>query len=199
MRWCSSTVKRLSLELGGNAPFIVFNDANIDQAVDAAFTSKFRNAGQTCVCSDRFIIHKSIYNEFIDKLKNKIINNIKIIGSGINNETNMGPLITEKAVTILHNKVQDAINNDGAICILGGNPLPNIGTNFYEPTILINVNINSDIWKTETFGPVISIISFDTEDEALLLANDCNVGLASYFCTKDISRVFSFSQKYVYF
>lgn len=187
MKQSSETVKRLSLELGGNAPFVVFEDADIDQAVNAAMTSKFRNAGQTCVCADRFLVHSSIHDIFVEKL---VANAKKIkVGAGIEAGTTMGPLITIQAAGMVSQKVQAAIA-EGATCELGGNRLDG---QFFEPTILTNVSTESDIWKTETFGPVVPIVKFESEAEALAIANDSPVGLASYFCTKDLARVFRFS------
>jgi succinate-semialdehyde dehydrogenase/glutarate-semialdehyde dehydrogenase len=191
MKESSDTVKRLSLELGGNAPFVVFADADIDQAVDAAMSSKFRNAGQTCVCADRFLVHSSVHDVFVEKLVDKV-KNIKV-GPGIEVDTTMGPLITSHAVQSVKDKVEKAIQ-EGAICNIGGNPLEG---QFYEPTVLTNVSRNSDLWKLETFGPVAAILRFDSEEEALAIANDSPVGLASYFCTNDLSRAFRFANRYV--
>ncbi|KAL3937141.1 MAG: hypothetical protein SGBAC_007679 [Bacillariaceae sp.] len=187
MKQSSETVKRLSLELGGNAPFVVFEDADIDQAVDAAMASKFRNAGQTCVCADRFLVHSSVHDIFVEKLvkKTKAIK----VGAGMEAGTSMGPLISLQAADSVSKKVRAAIEG-GATCELGGNRL---NGQFFEPTVLVNVSTESDIWKTETFGPVAPIVKFETEEEALAIANDAPVGLASYFCTKDLSRVFRFS------
>lgn len=190
MKMGSDTVKRVSMELGGNAAFIVFDDADIEQAVNAAVASKFRNAGQTCVCADRFIIHESVEKEFIDQLCEKV-KNMKV-GDGSISGTNIGPLISSKAAQSVKDKVEEAIS-DGAECVVGGNLLPNLGPNFYEPTILRNVALSSEIWNTETFGPVAAIRTFVTEEEAIELANDTNTGLASYFCTNDMSRVFRVS------
>jgi len=182
-------------ELGGNAPFIVFEDADIDQAVHAAMTSKFRNAGQTCVCADRFIIHEAIEEEFIKALSEKV-SKFKM-GPGLNDATTMGPLIADTAVAIIGGKVKEAIA-DGAHLVLGGAPIPELGPNFFQPTILRNVSPSSRIWCTETFGPVVAIATFNHEDEAIHLANDSPYGLASYFCSTDMSRVFRVAERYVY-
>ncbi|CAB9523923.1 Putative succinate-semialdehyde dehydrogenase C1002.12c [NADP(+)] [Seminavis robusta] len=193
MKQSSDTVKRLSLELGGNAPFVVFDDADIDQAVTAAMASKFRNAGQTCVCADRFLVHAAVHDEFVDKFvaaAQKLV-----VGPGLDKETTMGPMIVADAVTRTHQKVQEALERDGATCALGGSPMEDLGPHFYQPTILTGVSPESSIWKTETFGPVAPIIKFDVEEEALRLANDSDVGLASYFCTRDLSRAFRFSEQ----
>jgi len=196
MEWSSGTVKRLSLELGGNAPFVVFDDADLEQAVDAAIASKFRNAGQTCVCADRFLVQSGIHDAFVERLVEKVRGTISnAVGPGMDESTEMGPLITKSAVESVYSKVKAAVKVDGANCLLGGAPLTSVGPPFFEPTILTNVKKSSDIWKTETFGPVAPIMSFETEEEALQIANDCSVGLASYFCTKDLSRAFRFSHK----
>jgi succinate-semialdehyde dehydrogenase/glutarate-semialdehyde dehydrogenase len=192
MKLSSDTVKLLTLELGGNAPFVVFDDANIDQAVAALMASKFRNAGQTCVCADRVLVHSAIHDEFVDKLA-ACVKEIRV-GPGMAVSTTMGPLITPEAVQAVHVKVQEALG-EGASCVVGGAPLPSLGSHFYAPTILTNVSPDSRIWKTETFGPVAAICRFDTEEEALELANDSDVGLASYFCTRDLERAFRFARK----
>lgn len=192
MKQSAGTMKRLSLELGGNAPFIVFEDANIDQAVDAAMASKYRNAGQTCVCADRFLIHADVHDEFVEKLVSQV-KQLKI-GPGMDPSTTMGPLITSGAVQAVHAKVQEAIA-EGATCVVGGKPLDAIGQHFYAPTILTNVVPTSRIFEEETFGPVTAIHKFESEEEALSIANDSRVGLASYFCTTDMSRAFRFSQQ----
>lgn len=183
------------LELGGNAPFVVFEDADIDQAVTAAMASKFRNAGQTCVCADRFLVHSSVHDEFVEKLADRV-GKLKI-GPGMEAGTTMGPVITSKAAQDIQQKVDDAIA-EGANCVVGGSRLEqSLGPNFLEATVLANVSTDSNIWKTETFGPVAAIRSFRTEEEALALANDADVGLASYFCTQNLSRVFRFASRYV--
>merc|ERR1712226_239449 len=190
---CSSTLKRVSMELGGNAPFIVFEDADVDRAVDAAMASKFRNAGQTCVCGDRFLIHDKVYDEFIEKLAARTA--ALTVGHGMEEGTDIGPLITQEACVRVDEKVQDAITKDGATCLVGGKRAEVVGTNFFQPTLLTDVPMTSQIWSTETFGPVAAIRSFHDEEEALAIANDVPVGLAGYFCTKDLSRAFSFANR----
>ena len=190
MKLCSDTVKKVSLELGGNAPFVVFEDADLDVAVNAAMASKFRNAGQTCVCSDRFLVHESVVDEFVTKLTEKV--NQLSVGHGMKEGCTMGPVISTLPVKNMHEKVKEAIL-EGAKCVVGGSPLTDLGPNFYASTILTNVSTKSLIWDTETFGPVVPIKTFETEEEALSLANDTPTGLASYFCTTDLSRVFRFS------
>jgi succinate-semialdehyde dehydrogenase/glutarate-semialdehyde dehydrogenase len=190
MKQSSDTVKRMSLELGGNASFIVFDDANLDIAVNAAMASKFRNAGQTCVCSDRFLVHTAVVDEFVQQLSEKV-EQMKV-GHGLNDGVTMGPVISNVPVKNLSKKVEAAIS-EGATCVVGGSPLVDLGPNFFEPTILTNVDTKSLIWCTETFGPVVAVTTFDTEEEAVSMANDSTVGLASYICTCDISRIFRVS------
>jgi len=169
---------------------VVFEDADIDQAVNAAMASKFRNVGQTCVCADRFIIHKSVEEEFVAKLTEKVkqLN----VGHGMKDGVTMGPVISALPVKNLKEKVDEAIA-EGATCVIGGSPLPQHGPNYFAPTILTNVNPRSLIWCTETFGPVAAVKTFESEEEALALANDTPTGLAAYFCTNDLSRIFRFS------
>jgi len=186
MKLSSSTVKRLSLELGGNAPFIVFKDADIDQAINSAIASKFRNAGQTCVCADRFLIHSSVATRFITGLCDKI-KEIKV-GPGIDVTSTMGPLISKSAVDKMVEKVAEAIS-EGGECILGGEPL-SIGPNYFAPTVIQNVNIESKLWRDETFGPIAAIRTFETEEEAISLANTSTTGLASYIFTQNMPRMF---------
>lgn len=186
-RQSADTVKKVSLELGGNAPFIVFDDADVDVAVQAAVASKFRHAGQTCVCSDRFFIHRSIHDEFVSKFV-EAVEQLKV-APGMNEGATMGPLIASNAAESVRAKVEEAIA-EGGKCVTGGSALPDVGANFFQPTIITEVDTESRIWKEETFGPVAAIRSFDTEEEALEVANDCSVGLASYFCSQDLSRVF---------
>lgn len=195
LQQASDTVKRMSLELGGNAPFIVFEDADIDQAVQAATLSKFRNAGQTCVCADRFIIHESIEDIFIDKLKERVCK-IKV-GPGLLKETTMGPLISSAAMNRVWTKVQDALScrETSVELVYGGSPMPQLGPNYFEPTILRNVSPSSHLWKSETFGPVVPITTFKYDEEALELANREKEGLAAYFCTRDLSRIFRFASR----
>ena len=196
MKMSSDTVKRLSLELGGNAPFVVFDDADVGQAIEAAMASKFRNSGQTCVCADRFLVHASVHDDFCTRLIQAVekLN----LGPGINHGTDMGPLITSNALQTLHKKVEAAIAK-GAKCHIGGAPRSDLGANFYSPTILTNVSPDSEVWKSENFGPVVAMIKFESEQEALDLANDSTAGLASYFCTNDLSRAFRFAQRYVHY
>jgi len=189
---CSSTMKRVSMELGGNAPFIIFEDADIGQAVDAAVVSKFRNAGQTCVCADRFLVHESVRKEFVERFAAKA--RALSLGFGMDEETDVGPLISADACARVEEKVQEAVNM-GATCLVGGERTTELGSHFFQPTVLTNVPMDSKIWGTETFGPVAAICSFSSDEEALSIANDSPVGLAGYFCTKDLSRAFHFANQ----
>ena len=192
MTWSSQTVQRLSLELGGNAPFLVFADADLEQAVSAAMASKFRNAGQTCVCADRFLIERSVYDKFLALFCEQVEK--LTLGPGSDESTTLGPLISPNAVDSVDQKVQAAIQ-EGANCLLGGQKRPEIGEHFYQATVLTDVSAESDIWKTETFGPVAAFRSFETEEEALEVANNSRAGLAAYVCTKDLSRAMRVSQR----
>merc|ERR1719356_975298 len=187
----SETVQRVSMELGGNACFVVFADADLDEAVNAAVSSKFRNAGQTCVCADRFLVDAKVHDEFVSKLAEKV-GSLRV-GPGMDPEPQMGPLITEGAVQSVKDKVEAALGEGATLYEQGSLPEEASGPHFYPPTILTNVSVDCDIWKTETFGPVAAVRSFETEEEALQIANNVKVGLASYFCTKDLARAFSFA------
>jgi len=179
------------MELGGNACFVVFEDADLDEAVNAAVAAKFRNAGQTCVTADRFLVHSSIHDDFVNKFADRM-KAIKV-GRGIDSETQVGPLISAGASQSIADKVQAALA-EGAIEYVKVSLSEDASSpHFYPPTILTNVSADSDIWKTETFGPVAAIKSFETDEEALQIANNVPVGLASYFCTKDLNRAFSFA------
>ncbi len=197
LRQAGDTVKRVSMELGGNACFVVFEDADVDEAVEAAVASKFRNAGQTCVCADRFLLHRSVHDAFVEKLSSRV--QALVVGPGLHPETRMGPLISVGAVESVRRKVEVAVQQEGAILFCQPESPRDmegrLGPQFYPPTILTNVSVDSDIWKTETFGPVAAIVSFDTEEEALRIANNVSVGLASYFCTKDLSRAFRLAHR----
>jgi succinate-semialdehyde dehydrogenase / glutarate-semialdehyde dehydrogenase len=192
MSLSSSTIKRLSLELGGNAPFLVFDDAFLDQAVEAAMSSKFRNAGQTCVCADRFLVQRNIYEEFLEKLAQTMDRTI-VVGNGLHPKTTMGPLISAQSRDRVHTNVQAALL-EGAEIVRGGVILESLPGYFYAPTLLRDVSVESDIWKTETFGPVAAVRPFETEEEAIAIANDSNFGLASYVMTRDLGRTFRVSK-----
>ena len=191
---CASTVKRVSMELGGNAPFIVFDDADIDAAVAGAIASKYRNAGQTCVCTNRIFVQRSVLKEFSDKLT-VAVRELKV-GDGTVSGTEIGPLINESAVNDVNALVQTSIEQ-GATLELGGKGLPN-GRNFYEPTILSGVTNDMAVAKNEIFGPVSAIIAFDSEQEVIGYANDTEYGLAAYFYSRDIGRIWRIAEALEY-
>ncbi len=188
----SSTIKKLSMELGGNAPFIVFDDADVDAAVDGAMMSKYRNAGQTCVCANRFYVQDGIYEQFIEKFKHAV-SKLKI-GNGLDEGVTIGPLIDHKALDKVREHIDDAVNK-GARIIAGGKALKGY---FFEPTILANVPVQALVSKEETFGPLAPVFRFKTEEEVVCLANDTEFGLASYFYTNDVSRVARVSEALEY-
>lgn len=183
---CSDTLKKTSMELGGNAPFIIFEDAELDAAIEGLIASKYRNSGQTCVCTNRVFVHSSVYDSFKGKLVEAIKHRL-VLGSGFEDKVTNGPLINQGARDTVDGLVKDAVDN-GAIVELGGES-SSLGQCFYPPTVLSHVNNQMAIAQQEVFGPVASLISFDTEEQAIELANDTNVGLAAYFYTRDIGRV----------
>jgi succinate-semialdehyde dehydrogenase/glutarate-semialdehyde dehydrogenase len=191
MRGCADTLKRLSLELGGNAPFIVFEDADLDQAVDGAMASKFRNAGQTCVCANRFIVQSSVYEEFARKLTDRVAR--LEVGDGFREGVQVGPLIDEAAVAKVEEHVADALSR-GARVGVGGTRLQ-AGRNYFAPTVLRDVRADMLIAREETFGPVAPLFRFETEREAIALANDTEFGLAAYFYARDIDRVWRVAEQ----
>lgn len=192
MKACAATVKKMSMELGGNAPFIVFDDADLDAAVEGAMVSKYRNAGQTCVCANRLYVQRGVYEAFVEKLK-VAVEKLKI-GSGTEAGVTIGPMIDSKAVDKIKEHIEDAVSK-GAKIISGGKGL---GGNFFEPTILANVPKNAIVSKEETFGPLAPIFVFDTVDEAIHLANDTEFGLASYIFANDMSRIIKVSEELEY-
>lgn len=187
------TLKKLSMELGGNAPFIVFEDADIDKAVDGAIVSKFRSSGQTCVCANRLYVHESIYSEFTTKLTQRLVDTVRL-GHGLDEAVTHGPLIHENSMKKVTSHIEDAVSK-GAQVLMGGGPRPDLGANYHELTILGNVTSDMEIVHEETFGPVAPIIKFSTEEEVVAAANDTEFGLAGYFFSKDISRVFRVAQE----
>jgi succinate-semialdehyde dehydrogenase/glutarate-semialdehyde dehydrogenase len=191
---CVPTLKKTSMELGGNAPFIVFDDADIDSAVQGALISKYRNSGQTCVCSNRLLVQAGIAEEFTAKLV-AATESLKL-GNGLDENVDLGPLVNAKAVNDVHELVQGSISA-GAKLVLGGAP-SNLGGCFYQPTILTGVRPEMPVFRNEIFGPVAPIISFETEAEAIELANDTEFGLASYFYTRDIGRVWRVAEALEY-
>ncbi len=188
----ASTVKRLSMELGGNAPFIVFDDADIDQAVKGAIASKFRNAGQTCVCANRFYVHNDVYDQFIEKFTAAVAE-LKM-GNGLEPNVNIGPLIDLKAKNSVLSCIENAVQQ-GAKIMLGGKAEQGL---FIQPTILTDVTQEMDITQTELFGPVAPIIRFAIDQELIEKANDTIYGLASYFYTENIKRAFTIAEHLEY-
>lgn len=194
MAQCAPTVKKLALELGGHAPFIVFEDADIDAAVSGAMASKYRNSGQTCVCANRFYVHKNVLDQFVEKFA-KAIEVIKV-GNGMEAGTTQGPLIEQAALEKVEKHVADALSK-GAKLISGGKR-SSLGGTFYEPTILSNVTNDMLITYEETFGPVAPIIAFESDEEAIRLANNSQFGLASYFYSRDIGRIWKAAEALEY-
>ena len=185
MRQCADTVKKLSLELGGNAPFLVFDDADLDQAVGGVIASKFRNSGQTCVCANRVFAQDSVYDEFLSRFA-QAASALKV-GPGLDPNNNQGPLINADGVEKVERLVKDAVER-GARVVVGGKR-HELGGTFYEPTLLADVTMEMDVAREEIFGPVAPVIRFKTEDEAIRLANDTEYGLAAYFYARDMARV----------
>ena len=181
---CAPTIKKLSLELGGNAPFIVFDDADLDSAVEGAMVSKYRNAGQTCVCANRFYVQSGVYDRFVEKLAAKALT-IKV-GNGFEPGISQGPMIDEQAIGKVESHVADALAK-GAKVVVGGT---REGERFYTPTVLSGVTGDMLCAREETFGPVAPVFRFDTEDEVVALANNTEFGLASYFYSRDVGRIF---------
>lgn len=184
MAACASTVKRTSMELGGNAPFIVFDDADPDAAVEGAMVSKFRNAGQTCVCANRFLVQSGIHDAFVDKLKQKVAE--LTLGRGIDKDVTVGPLISATAVNNVKSLIQDARHKGAQEHRCCDSDVDT--ERFVEPTIITAANTEMRVHQEEIFGPIAPIFSFETEEEAIALANDTSVGLAAYFYSRDIGR-----------
>lgn len=184
MQQCSGTMKKISMELGGNAPFIVFDDADLDLAVAGAMASKFRNAGQTCVCANRIFVQEGVYDAFAERLKQAVL--ALRVGNGLEEDVDLGPLIDQAAVDKVQEHIEDAIAG-GAQALTGGSA-HKLGGLFYEPSILLNVSRQAKLMQEETFGPVAPLIRFSTEKEVIDLANDTPFGLAAYFYTSDYSR-----------
>jgi succinate-semialdehyde dehydrogenase/glutarate-semialdehyde dehydrogenase len=185
MEQCAPTIKKLSLELGGNAPFIVFDDADLDAAVEGAIASKYRNAGQTCVCANRIYVQDGVYDSFASKLV-EAVRKLKV-GNGADDGVTQGPLIEEKAVIKVEEHIADAVGK-GARLLLGGKR-HDLGHSFFQPTVLADVNADMLVAREETFGPLAPLFRFKTDEEAVALANDTEFGLAAYFYSRDIGRV----------
>ncbi|KMP04808.1 succinate-semialdehyde dehydrogenase [Coccidioides immitis RMSCC 3703] len=191
---CSKTFKKTSMELGGNAPFIIFEDANIDKAVDGLISSKFRSSGQTCVCANRIFVHSSIISQFASRLHTRLGETFTY-GSVWDRNVNFGPLYSPKAFDKLTRQTKDALERGGEL--IGEDPAKlqaQYGPNFYPPTIVTNANKDMLFMKEETFGPLAFLVPFETEEEAVAMANNVDAGLASYFYTEDISRMYRVSE-----
>ena len=194
MAECAHDIKKVSLELGGNAPFIVFDDADLDAAVDGAIISKYRNNGQTCVCANRLYIQDSVYDAFVEKLKVAVAK-LKI-GNGLEDGTTTGPLIDDKAVAKVQEHIADAISK-GAKVVSGGKA-HSLGGSFFEPTILVDVPKTAAVAKEETFGPLAPLFRFKDEADVIAMSNDTEFGLASYFYARDLGRVFRVAEALEY-
>lgn len=191
---CAPTVKKVSMELGGNAPFIVFDDADLDAAVEGAIASKYRNAGQTCVCANRLYVQSGVYDAFAQKLADAV--GQLHVGNGVDAGVTTGPMIDEKAVEKVEEHIADAVAK-GASIKMGGKR-HSLGHSFFEPTILTNVTQDMAVAKEETFGPLAPLFKFESEDEVIGYANDTEFGLASYFYSRDIGRIFRVSEALEY-
>lgn len=186
LRQSADTIKKLSLELGGNAPFIVFDDADIDAAVDGAMASKYRNAGQTCVCANRLYVQSGVYDEFAQKLAAKVAQ--LRVGPGTQSGVQVGPLIEAAALDKVQSHVSNAVSG-GARVLVGGAP-HSLGGLFYQPTVLADVTSDMLVSREETFGPVAPLFRFETEEEVVAMANNTEFGLAAYFYSRDVGRIF---------
>jgi succinate-semialdehyde dehydrogenase/glutarate-semialdehyde dehydrogenase len=184
---CAKTVKKVGMELGGNAPFIVFDDADLDKAVEGAMASKYRNAGQTCVCANRIYVQDGVYDKFAEKLA-AAVKKLKV-GSGVDTGVTTGPLINEE-------HIEDAVSH-GAKVLVGGKR-HKLGGSFFEPTILTGITQKMKVAREETFGPVAPLFRFETEEEVIKMANDTEFGLAAYFYSRDIGRVWRVGESLEY-
>jgi succinate-semialdehyde dehydrogenase/glutarate-semialdehyde dehydrogenase len=194
LKQCADTVKKASMELGGNAPFIVFDDADLDAAVEGAIASKYRNTGQTCVCANRLLVQDGVYDAFAAKLA-AAVGKLKV-GDGLKGETQQGPLIDDKAVAKVEEHIADAVKK-GARIIAGGKRHA-LGGTFFEPTILADVTPAMAVAREETFGPVAPLFRFKTDAEAIQMSNDTEFGLASYFFSRDIGRIWRVAEQLEY-
>jgi succinate-semialdehyde dehydrogenase/glutarate-semialdehyde dehydrogenase len=191
---CAPTIKKMSMELGGNAPFIVFDDADLDEAVKGAIASKFRNGGQTCVCANRLLVQDGVFDAFAAKLKTAV--EALKVGNGMDEGVTQGPLINADAVAKVADHVKDAVAR-GARVILGGKPHA-LGGNYFEPTILADVPKDAKVSHEETFGPLAPLFRFQTEAEAIQMSNDTEFGLAAYFYSRDVGRIFRVAEALEY-
>jgi succinate-semialdehyde dehydrogenase/glutarate-semialdehyde dehydrogenase len=194
MAACAENIKKVSLELGGNAPFIVFDDADLDQAVEGAMISKYRNSGQTCVCANRLFVHEGVYDEFAKRLV-AAVETLKV-GSGLEPDVQQGPLIDRAALDKVSRHIDDALAG-GATLLTGGRPHA-LGGTFFQPTVLTNVNAGMSVAVDETFGPVAPLIRFSDERDVIRMANDTPFGLAAYFYARDMGRIFRVAEALEY-
>ena len=194
MRQSAEQIQKVGLELGGNAPFIVFDDADIDAAVDGAMISKYRNAGQTCVCANRLYVQSGVYDAFAEKLARKV-GELRV-GDGFEDGVTTGPLIDEQGLKKVEDHVADAVAK-GAKVIIGGEPDPH-GGNFYTPTVLTGVTTDMKVAREETFGPVAPLFKFDGVDDVIRMANDTEFGLAAYFYANNMARVWKVAEALEY-
>ncbi|WP_369921811.1 NAD-dependent succinate-semialdehyde dehydrogenase [Marinomonas polaris] len=185
MEQSAKTIKKTSMELGGNAPVLIFEDADLDKAVTGALAAKFRNAGQTCICANRILVQDTIYDEFLKRFTNRV--GEFVLGDGMADQTTMGPLITKKAVENVIALVNDAVEQGAKVCI--GGKADAQGDHFYQPTVIRDLTTSMRLAKEEVFGPVAPVFKFSTEKEAVAMANDTEFGLAAYMYTKDHSRI----------
>ncbi|GAA6140959.1 NAD-dependent succinate-semialdehyde dehydrogenase [Hydrogenophaga sp. 5NK40-0174] len=190
----AATIKKVSMELGGNAPFIVFADADLDAAVEGAIVSKYRNAGQTCVCANRLYVHTKVYDAFVEKLATAV--STLQVGEGTASDVRIGPLIDDKAVAKVEQHVSDAMSK-GARLVIGGHRHA-LGQTFFEPTVLADVTQEMLVAREETFGPLAPVFRFETEEEVVSMANDTEFGLASYFYARDLGRVWRVAERLEY-
>ena len=186
LKQAANTVKKVSMELGGNAPFIVFDDADIERAVAGAMVAKYRNSGQTCVCTNRFLVQSKVYNKFVERLAEET-EKLKV-GNGMEEGTQQGPLIDAKAVKFVEEMIEDAVKKGGRIA--AGGKRHKLGGNFFEPTVIANAKTRMRFTKEEIFGPLSPVYKFKTEEEAIAMANDTTFGLACYFYTQDLGRAY---------
>lgn len=194
LKQCADTVKKVSMELGGNAPFIVFDDADVDAAVLGAMASKYRNTGQTCVCANRIYVQEGVYDEFVEKFSAAA--NAMVVGDGLKGETQQGPLINMAAVEKVEEHIADALEKGGRI--VTGGKRHELGSTFFEPTIIADASQDMKFSKEETFGPLAPVFKFKEEKDVIKWANDTEFGLASYFYSRDIGRVWRVSEALEY-
>jgi len=190
LKQCAGTVKKVSMELGGNAPFLVFNDADLDRAVEGAIAAKYRNSGQTCVCTNRFLVQSKIYNKFVEKFA-EAASALKV-GNGLEDWVQQGPLIDMNAIETVEGMIEDAKKKGGKV--VAGGKRHDLGGQFFEPTVIADAKLRMRFTKEEIFGPISPIYKFRTEEEGIEMANNTVYGLAAYFYTSDLRRMFRVSE-----